>query len=99
MLLNQSATSSAPAALKLAMGKMSLFCTARNGIPPGPSGFFTGSFLRDFPRSLYTARWALAAAGLSLAAAMLVSTGYQKMQSQNALPNSPAVRVADASHR
>lgn len=100
LLLNQSATSSAPAALKLAMAKMSLFCTARNGIPPGASRFFTRSFLRDFPRSLYSARWALAAAGLSLAAAMLVSNGYQKMQSQSSHSGPPAVRVAaNESHR
>jgi RNA polymerase sigma-70 factor (ECF subfamily) len=100
LLLNRSATSSAPAALKLAMAKMSLFCTARNGIPPGVPRFFTRSFLRDFPRSLYSARWALAAAGLSLAAAMLVSTGYQNLQSSSSRSGPPAHRVeANASHR
>jgi RNA polymerase sigma-70 factor (ECF subfamily) len=100
LLLNQTATSSAPAALKLAMAKMSLFCTARNGIPPGASRFFTRSFLRDFPRSFYSARWALAAAALSMAAAMLVSSGYQKMQSQYSVPGATAHRIeANASHR
>jgi RNA polymerase sigma factor (sigma-70 family) len=73
-LLAHNGTSSAPAALQLAMGKMALFCTAQHA---GRSALVAkvslGSVLRNFPRSVYAVRWALVAAAFSLAVALLVA--------------------------
>ena len=78
-LLTQNATSAAPAALKMAMGKMSLFCAARRLGGPRPGGLLRGFSLRDLPHKLYSIRWALAAASFSLAVALLLALGYRSM--------------------
>jgi RNA polymerase sigma-70 factor (ECF subfamily) len=93
-LLIHNATSSAPIALKLAMGKMSLFCSARFGSRPAHFSHFSArSLLRDLPRGIYSVRWALAAAGFSLIIALLLALGYDRVRSQYSIPSSSAVRV------
>lgn len=73
-LLAQNGASSAPAALQMAMGKMALYCTAQHaGRSMAVAKVSLGSVIRNFPRSIYAVRWALAAAILSLAAALLVA--------------------------
>ncbi|HEY2587815.1 MAG TPA: sigma-70 family RNA polymerase sigma factor [Tepidisphaeraceae bacterium] len=73
-LLAKNGASSAPAALQLAMGKMALFCTAQHaGRSMAVAKVSLGAVIRNFPRSVYAVRWALAAAILSLAAALLVA--------------------------
>lgn len=92
--LSQCASPSAPAALKMAMGKMSLFCTARHGLRPVRiTDFSPRSFIRNFPRNMYAIRWALAGAAFSLMVAMLLATSYRQMQSQFAAPSSHAARI------
>jgi RNA polymerase sigma-70 factor (ECF subfamily) len=93
-LLAQNATSSAPAALKLAMGKMSLFCAARSaGGPVRVPRFSSRSFLHELPRGVYSVRWAFAAAAFSLIVAVLLGTGYRQAQSHYVMPASPATGV------
>ena len=78
----------------MAMGKMSLFCTARHGLRPvRVNDFSPRSFIRNFPRNIYSIRWALAGAAFSLMVAMLLATSYRQMQSQFAAPSSHAARI------
>jgi RNA polymerase sigma-70 factor (ECF subfamily) len=74
-LLAHNGLSAAPAALQLAMGKMALFCTAQQyGRSTAVARPSIGSVLRNFPRSVYAVRWALAAAVLSILVAMLIAS-------------------------
>jgi RNA polymerase sigma-70 factor (ECF subfamily) len=83
-LLAQNGASSAPAALQMAMGKMALFCTAQHaGRSMAVAKVSFGTVIRNFPRSLYAVRWALAAAILSLAAALLVAAVCRHAHSPN----------------
>jgi hypothetical protein len=81
------------------MGKMALFCTAHHaGKPSRLISFSRGSFLRDLPRAIYAVRWAFAAAAFSIAVAMLLAMGYQRVQGQYLLPARPAIRVEPNGH-
>ena len=92
--LAQNATSSAPAALKVAMGKMSLFCSARFGNSPRGLGHFSArSFFRALPQCVYAVRWAVAAAVFSFMVAALLALGYERVQSQCTTHGTSVVRV------
>lgn len=92
--LHQNASTSAPAALMVAMGKMSLFCTARHGVRPlRIRDFSPRSLIRNLPRNVYAIRWALAGAAFSLMIAMLLATSYRQVRSQLSLPGSHPTRV------
>lgn len=69
-LLGRDGIGAAPAGLKLALGKMALFCTARSTAAHPTSG---ASALRSLPRLASSLRWAFAGAALSLVAAMLAA--------------------------
>lgn len=99
--LSQSASTSAPVGLKLAMGKMALFCMARHGVRPVRiSDFSPRSFIRNLPRNVHSLRWALAGAAFSLVMAFLVTTSYWQIRSQFPTPGPHPARVeARASHQ
>lgn len=97
--LAHNATTSAPAALNLAMAKMSLFCSARFAAPVR-APFSARAFFGDLPRSMYSLRWALAGAGFSFLVAVLLALGYQHVQSQYSPHHGSAVRIeASAAQR
>jgi hypothetical protein len=76
------------------MGKMSLFCSARFGSAPRGLGHFSArSFFRALPQSVYSVRWALAAAAFSFMVAALLALGYERVQSQGPTHGASVVRV------
>lgn len=99
--LHQSASPSAPAGLKLAMGKMALFCTARHGVRPVRiEDFSPRSIIRNLPRNIHSLRWAFAGAAFSLIVAFFLATSYRQVRSQFSMPASHTARVeASASHQ
>lgn len=73
VLLNQGGVSHAPTALTLALGKMSLFCSARStGMVAGFKPLSSVRLARHLPGMLWGARWAIAALLFSLAIALLI---------------------------
>lgn len=79
VLLNQGGVSHAPAALTLALGKMSLFCSARStGLVTGFKPLSPLKLACRLPASLWAGRWAMAALLLSLAAALLIGLAIHR---------------------
>lgn len=79
ILLGQSGASHAPAALTLALGKMSLFCSARStGLVAGFRPLSPLKLARRLPTAIWGARWAIAALLLSLVVALLIGLAVQR---------------------
>jgi len=68
--------------LKAALGKLSLYCAAKNGIKP----FSWKQMVGSLPKSAYALRWAIAAAAFSLIVCALATMGLRQVQWKPAQP-------------
>jgi RNA polymerase sigma factor (sigma-70 family) len=82
-LLGRHSSVAIPAGLKIALGKMAMYCGMRSGYGvSAATKFSVSSSLRALPRVLYGARWAMAAAVFALLAALLIAMLVRHIQWQ-----------------
>ena len=79
-LLTHNGIMGAPPALKLALGKMALYCSARAAAHPTGFGHALLATLRAVPSGLHRARWAFASAGVCAIVALAGALGVQQVQ-------------------
>jgi RNA polymerase sigma factor (sigma-70 family) len=95
-LLTDNGTATVSPTLRLALGKMSLYCSARSGVVQ-PTGI--GRSIVSIPRAIYGVRWSIAAALLSvgvclLAALLLKPANLRQQMMPIAHPVTEKVQVA-----
>ena len=82
-LLAQNGPAAATVSLKAALGKLSLYCAAKCGI----KRFSLKQSIRSLPKTIYSLRWAIAAATFSLLVFTLIGASVRQVQWQN--PSTP----------
>lgn len=92
-LLGQHGSAPASAAQQISFGKLLLYCSARNAATRPAS---IASILRNWPQTLYRARWAAAALALSLSITSIAAIAFRRAQAPRAKPEPPPVRLAQS---
>jgi RNA polymerase sigma factor (sigma-70 family) len=80
VLMSRNGVATAPAGLKLSLGKMALFCTARSATGASAGKLTLTGMLRSLPRVMHSARWAAAAAAFSVGVAFTASVSLKHVQ-------------------
>lgn len=82
-LLLQNGPTATTVSLKAALGKLQLYCAAKNGIRP----FSWGEAIRSLPQAIQAARWALAALLVSLIMSAVLTAGVSQIKWHPARPS------------
>ncbi|HSZ57695.1 MAG TPA: sigma-70 family RNA polymerase sigma factor [Tepidisphaeraceae bacterium] len=88
-LLMQNGPTATTVGLKAALGKLQLYCAAKNGVRP----FSWAEAFRSLPQSIHAARWAIAAALLSLLMSTLFTTAVRQIDWRPARPSAAPVEA------
>jgi RNA polymerase sigma-70 factor (ECF subfamily) len=88
-LLLQNGPAATTVSLKAALGKLQLYCLAKNGVKP----FSWCEMFQSLPQAIHAARWAIAAALLSLLMSTLCTTAVSHMNWRPAPQTTPAAQA------
>ena len=89
-LMGQHGSIPAAGAAQISFGKLLLYCTARQATTRSVS---IADAIRNWPQTIYRARWAAAALGFSIAMMSLIAISFHKSHTRPRPPEPPRVSV------